>query len=253
MTGPSTTTAGGQIWRFGGFPDGIDDTVIGPFLRAITFGDGRFVGVQDGGRVYTSTDGLTFVLRGQIDSGAPLEIVHGDAGYLISGNFIESDRVFRSPDGTSWTATQLPEAEQVRDVFVADGRYFAVGQTGTGANAMWTSTDLATWESPLLMGLDGTAIPEVVAVGGGRIAALSSGSNAPSVYSWRSDDLGATWTSGPVFQGSGGGPGVQDLAYGRGRFVAVTSFGAAAVSEDGAMWTLNSPGNDALYNIIFNP
>lgn len=253
VTGPSSTTAGGQIWRFSGFPDGIDDVVTGPFLRAITFGDGQFVGVEDGGRVYTSADGLTFVLRAQIDPGAPLEIVHGSAGYLVSGNFLNADRVFRSADGVSWTATSLPEAEQVRDVFFADGRYIAVGRTDAGVNAMWTSTDLTSWGSPLPMGLDGTTIPAVVAAGEGRIAVLSSGSNAPTVYSWHSDDLGVTWTSGPVFQGSGGGPGVQDLAYGRGRFVAVTSFGVVAVTEDGSTWAVNNPNNDAFYNVLFNP
>lgn len=255
-SGPNETVEGGQISRFSAFPEGFE-SVSAPFLRVLTFGAGRFVGIEDGGLAYTSTDGLTFVLAQRLTTMTlAYEVEFGEGVFLAVGisNVIDGPNVaYRSVDGLAWTEVSLPDAStgdaRLFDVTFAEGVFHVVGRADGSVNSLWSSSDGLAW-TRRTMGGDGTSSPEVVAGGNGRLVALSSGSNEPSVYRWVSTDGGAGWDFGPAFTQSG----VEDLEFGRDIYVAVSSQGSVAVSTDGgSSWALNSPNNGALRDVAYRP
>jgi len=255
-SGPNDTVAGGQISRFSAFPEGFE-SVSAPFLRVLTHGSGRFVGIEDGGRVYTSTDGLTFVLAQTLATMAlAYEVEFGEGVFVAVGtsNVVDGpDVAYRSVDGLSWSEVLLPDASTgdtvLFDVTFADGMFHVVGTADGGVNSLWSSSNGLDWTRQP-MGGDETSSPRVVAGGSGRIVALSSGRNEASVYRWVSMDEGASWDLAPAFTQSD----MEDIEFGRGIYVAVSSQGAVAVSTDGGeSWTLNSPNNGSLRDVAYRP
>lgn len=111
-------------------------------LNAIAFGDGRFIGVGDGGTMVSSPDGLTWT-----ETRNPLELAAGipnpEASQLLSsvgfgpqGWFVFKDTSgggLHSADGVTWsrfTATGYPYGVYYHS-FHADGRYWFTGESGT--------------------------------------------------------------------------------------------------------------------------
>lgn len=255
-SGPNATVEGGQVSRFTDFPEGFE-SVSAPFLRVLTYGAGRFVGIEDGGRVYTSTDGLTFVLAQTLATMTLANEVEFGGGVFVAvgvSNIVDGPMVaYRSVDGLTWAEVALPDAStgdtRLFDVTFVDGTFHVVGNADGDVNSLWSSSDGLTW-TRRSMGDDATSVPVVVAGGSGRIVALSRGSNEPSVYGWVSNDGGASWDFGPAFTQSS----MEDIEFGRGIYVAVSSQGSVAVSTDGGQsWTLNSPNNGALRDVAYRP
>ncbi|MEL6306077.1 MAG: hypothetical protein AAFQ20_14995 [Bacteroidota bacterium] len=250
MTFASTgaTVGGAGFSRYDSFPNEVT-SINGPFLRAFTFGNGQFLGISDDGTVYTSSDGLTFVNRTQNIELASTEVVFGN-GLFATFTFQITPgprKIFTSEDGETWNDTTLPDSETVTDIYFGNNLFIAVGTSTGNQNACWVSADGTNWDLKP-MGFESEGTPALVAAGNGRIVALSLG-GVPGSNVWWSDNNGDTWETGPGFVTNST---LNDMAFGNNRFVAVSD--VVAVSSDGGEnWSINSPNNGTLRNIIFNP
>lgn len=135
----------------------------------------------------------------------------------------------RSTDGVTWSSMTMSSTAEWRDVTYGNGKYVAVAAGGTKAAY---STDGVTWTAATLPeGADWNAIE----YGKGKYiaTALSDSSISGAATAYSSD--GVTWTLGTLTQGS------YSLAYGNGRFVALSGGYAGAtevsISFDGITWT----------------
>ena len=143
--------------------------------------------------------------------------------------FASNGDAARSTDGISWSAMTMSSVTEWRDVTYGNGKWVAVAAGGTKAAY---STNGTTWTaSTLPEGADWNSVE----YGKGKYVATalsdSSVSGAAVAYSTN----GTTWTVGTLTMGS------YSLAYGNGRFVALSGGYAGAtevaISFDGITWT----------------
>lgn len=248
ISGPESTTLGGKISRFNNFPN-IVESVAGPFMRAMTYGDGLYVGATDDGEIYSSTDGLTYALATNIALNSPSEMIYGNGEFVVTDLSETAPGtphvVFVSENASEWQAITPPDVDLISDVYYSDGTYVFVGVDNSEKNTLWKTTDFSDWEQ-LPMGYEDYAQPRVVAFHGQIIAALSYSSN---VYGWYSDNGGTSWTVAAKFTALG----MRDMATDGSRFVAVENSGLIAVSTDGSEWQIDNPYGDSLYDIEYIP
>jgi hypothetical protein len=188
-------------------------------LRGVTFGNGLFVAVgSEAGApgaspftVTTSPDGVTWTTRftGSVPN-VPLRagVTFGGGRFVAAGYGI-----FTSDNGIDWDKR---DSANVSDVAYGNGLYVAVGQQGI----VVSSTDGLSWRRGPNTG--GTFLG--IGYGGGVFlaSALSQGPVVPDVR-WSLD--GINWSRHNL------GQSVQDVAFGKGRFVAVSAFGPTLFSS----------------------
>jgi len=105
-------------------------------LKAVAFGQGKFVVVGAGGTILSSTDGANWVDR---TIGGPQElrsVTYGNGKFVAVG---VSGAVRYSTDGDNWTATTAPG--NLNSVSYGNGLFAAVGESRT----IITSTNGSTW------------------------------------------------------------------------------------------------------------
>jgi hypothetical protein len=174
-----------------------------------------------------------------------------------------SGRIFSSPDGSNWLQSTAPNSEGLRGVVYGNGIFVAVG---VGATAL-VSTDGIQWTEASSMPPE-TEYPlawsyglAAVVFGHGLFVAVGTGTQSaglgpPVSYSLilTSPD-GLNWTQIiPQDGGVGGGPGLVDVAYGNGQFVAVGPQGLFVTSRDGVNWapqSVDDLGNNRLNAVSF--
>jgi len=148
---------------------------------------------------------------------------------------------YSTDNGVTWTAVADSTGfSYINAIACSSNRFVAVGQSGKIAysadnGATWTAVTNSTF---------GTSDIRAVAYGGGRFVAV--GSQGKMAYS---ADNGANWTAVTNnstiwdYTDSWGDPspsmaGIEAVAYGNGRFVAVGGHGKMAYSDDnGVTWT----------------
>ena len=232
-----------------------------------------------------SSDGRTWetvgdppVSDGTFKGGAKQFYSDGTTFLATTGGYPSSSVIWTSPDGARWTAIHLPGAPRVIiDAVVGrssggyiiagraadteaefDARSLPVWYKNPGRQAMWTSTDGATWTSvPLGHVFDGARITGLAVDGpGGGIVAVGHVGEVTEGTSvvlgvWRAAD-GVTWQhfTGSAFdlrEGDVGEARVIGLAdrwlvfASRPRAVGMTGTGVAAGSEDGTDWWSTDP------------
>ncbi|MCO6057295.1 hypothetical protein NG726_11500 [Pseudomonas sp. MOB-449] len=259
--GAGVFVAVGSSGRIAYSADGLSWTLAtSPFstsaVRNVAFGGGLFVAVADSGKLATSPDGITWTLRtSQFGTSNILGIAYGNGRFVVVG---ASGKVAYSTDGLVWTLGTSGTS----------GTLNAVGAVASGfvtydTSLAYTSSDGSTWAS----NNPGHVVNDAFVASGGRV--LLSG---PSVL--ESTD-GVTWTafdnplpggadvksffddgalevvggSGTMllFRPEGGSwsrkinpAGTSDigaLAYGAGKYVAISAGGDLVVSVDAATWT----------------
>ncbi len=145
--------------------------------------------------------------------------------------------------GTVWQwRAPVPTDNQISRVGFANGKFFAGGIRGT----LLTSTDGATWTAG--------SVPTENNLYGFAYGQGSTSSQSLYVFLGGVDSIytsvdGATWTprnSGVSVDGINYGSGLQSLAFGAGRFVAVGEGGQTSTSTDGITWTAGSVGTTDL-------
>lgn len=212
------------------------ETGAGQSLHAVTYGDGRFLAVGDGGVALSSVDGERWqVLTGARPGGASLRAVAYGRGLFVAGG--TSATLLTSPDGRSWERRELPVGGGFtvqglaygQGLFVAVGSLEPPGEAG-GEGRVLTSADGVRWvEQPAAVRvLEGTGRSRVlrgVSFGAGRFVAASE--NAALV----SED-GAVWRPAVLEPDCA----LIGVAYLGGYFVARGSCADVYVSPDGVRW-----------------
>lgn len=135
------TSTDGVNWTSRSFGSGT------PNCRDITFGNGRFVMICDGGSPYPSssaysTDGINWTWRDLPGSAQNwISVVYGGGKFVAISTY---NHVAYSTDGNSWTAATLPTAAGWAAITYGDGKYIAIAGDAFN-NCVSVSTDAANW------------------------------------------------------------------------------------------------------------
>jgi hypothetical protein len=195
-------------------------------FTSVDYLNGVYVAVGDGGAVFRSTDATTWVAATTSLPTTISAVSHDGSRFLA----VDSDTIFTSADGDTWSSTQLDLVGLggIDSIAFAAGHYLAVG----GPGLILTSTDAVTWNavpSNLPASFQGVPGLASVAYGGGKFVAV--GNHGAIVASTDAQN----WTVVGNVDASAGFLGVS---YGSsGGFVAVGSQGIIWQSADGTTWS----------------
>lgn len=254
ISGFTVTSIDGTNWDF--------QEVGSTDLRAVSFGNGEFVAVGDTGAVYISGDGLNWTNQ-PFYSFNFSALTFGNGFFVAAASYTFTDQgIFTSTDGIHWAGTasaDFPDA-----IAAGNGLYVAVGSD----SMIQQSTDHVFWNA---VDTDPRARFAGIAYGNNLFVAAANGTNMVSEdgINWMTELLaynpngigfgsnlfidfggssgilaspdGLNWTE----SSSGDGGGVNGVAYGNNRFVAVGT--SALTSGNGINWTNQStPGFSAV-------
>jgi hypothetical protein len=225
-------------------------------LNVLAYGNGVLVGISKGspsvkGKAAWSADGGKnwTTVNNALEAAWWMDVAYGDgkfvAVYQLSSLAYSTPSIAYSTDGKTWkTQAGLPTTS-FEQVAYGNGRFVAVPDGDDGWKAGW-SVNGTTWNA--------AAIPDAgrlgwntMAYGDGRFVAFSNYTDTYVVYS----DDGQTWTR----KNRGIAAATWDIAYGNGRFVAVTrgrgDWAGAAVSDDrGETWTGKQVSDYSTYSCL---
>jgi len=97
---------------------------------SIAYGGGRFVFVDNGGNIGTSTDGLNWIML-QI---SPIHYLHLNSVAYGDGRFVgvgQNGLILSSSDGYSWVQHPSGMVAQLQGITYGNGHFVAVGEQGT--------------------------------------------------------------------------------------------------------------------------
>ncbi len=232
--------AAGPIFIFTSV-DGVDwaATALPAEVRDITFGNGLFVAVGDGG-VFSSPDAKTWTKQRLPAELWLTAVAFGDGTFLAVSGYPEDQKEARfltSPDGVVWTEPTFSRFEHpgfwqfAQAVAYFDGRFIVFGHHDAAAGPnlqLKREGDLWTMEP-----VDGPDVMDVAAGNGSLVGVATTHAFAPSGLLYASSD-GRNWATPNAW--------LSELAYGHERFVASAGWGAFT-SSNGRDWTLEaSPG-----------
>lgn len=209
-------------------------------LLATAAGGGRFVAGGSIGRIAVSTNAVDWITNTPTFGSTILDFIYRNGFFVGAGYF--PGLVLRSVDGTDW---QLQGAPTIYGIEYANGRYVAVGSSGT----FFTSTNYTNWTSGLM---GSTAAMDGVAYGNGLFVAVGGSGDV------RVSTNGVNWTSGVSLTNRIGG--LLRVTYAQGQFVAVGyltplpgSGGAVIItSPNGTNWTFrNCPTTNWLRGVTY--
>lgn len=241
----------------------------GNTLRAVTYGNGQFVAVGDGGTILTSPDGAQWTPRPTARLMEPLEgIVFADGRFVAYSDW----SLLTSGDGTDWQVQPSPlKINRMTGLTYGNGQFTAIS-----SNEIAVSPDGLTWKPHPFHPPDSA---EAVAFGNGRLVLLMYRgllSTADGII-WDSprdpvdQQLQTVQFAGDRFFLTGRGsaalhssadgmtwvrhapdapPDTREsllsaVAYGTGRYVAVGWLGQVHSSPDGRAWTREESGTRA--------
>jgi hypothetical protein len=204
------TSPDGVIWEPRHNPIFHESPFFYGELRAVAFGDGRFVTGGWDGNAYTSTDGIDWqggrVLGGETFQVGFQDICYGQGKFVaIDGNAVSN--VLTSADGLWWTrqrtGSPLFRSQLIR-ISYGSGRFVALSEARPPSQPArsLSSTDAITWTAvtiadgtPYLTGLTwGNGLFVAVGTTGGRGAIFSS----PDGLTWTPQDFERTNNLGQV-------------------------------------------------------
>lgn len=192
---------------------------------SVTYGNGLFVVVVEGGPIFTSPDGATWSSIASGTSNDLFSVTYGNGPSSgQAGQFIavgDSGTILTSSDGTTWTIKSSGTTNCLSSVtYGADKMFIAVGDSGT----ILTSPDGTTWS----LKYSGTT-NELTSVTYGDNQFVAVGGQGTILTS--SD--GAAWSE----KNSVKTKRLTSVTYGKGVFVAVGDTGTIIISKDGNAWS----------------
>ena len=195
-------------------------------FNALTYGNGIFVGVGQGGTIVTSTDGANWSAQNSGTEKDLFGVGYGNGIFVVVGN---DATILTSSDGAHWTDRSLSKTYGFYGVAYGNGVFVIVGRLASSWGLSFNSPDGRNWAGPYLTN-DASTLDSVV-YGDNIFVAVGSGNTQIQT----SPD-GATWTErykeyNKVFKG---------VTYGAGRFIAVGWEGKILYSPDGITWTNSS-------------
>lgn len=199
---PMTMSTDGVTWRATNLQD---------FPNDIAFGGGRFVSVNDFGKIWSSPDGIEWAPNTQgITSDSLNGVEHGNGVFVALGN---DGTVLRSADGLSWELSTVPtqRGRAVTSLIWTGSRFRAV----SNFREVFESSDGRIWKLLWMIPF----YPREVVFGRGQYVAISS-----SAVAWESSDM-KTWRMAEL----GSNAHIANVTYGEGRFVLVGDNGLIRV------------------------
>lgn len=188
-------------------------SIHSPGIRQIAWGNGRYVGVDFNQKAYLSDDGRTW-RRASAGAGAPLYQVRYQGGHFLALGYRERDGkllLYRSTDGEVWEEQAFPGNGRLATELIATNDRFML----IGADVLvYYSVDGVTWAARPKVG------PRILQATAGGPWYVGTVEDETLGLSYSPD--GAIWFEKvelPPFVG------IDALAYGDGRFVAVGSGG----------------------------
>jgi hypothetical protein len=208
-----------------GWTDALDQwhtrpSGVGLNLHDVGFGANRFVAVGQHGIILTSSNGAAWSIAASNVAPSLSGVAYGSNVFVAVG---ATGSILTSADAVDWTAQSSGSSNDLYAVRWLNGRFLAVGANGTilsSSNGVgWVAHDSGTTHS-----LEG------VSFGDESFIAVGAGNSNPSSIPWSRD--GITWSNQAVSFLR-----LYDVAFGSGRFVALSSRGQVYVSTNGHDWT----------------
>ena len=109
-------------------------------FQDVTHGNGIFVAVREGGKIMTSSDGLTWTSRPSPTARALLSVIWDGSQFLVA---CDNGSMLTSPTGVTWTLRSSGTTNQLNGLCYSGSRYVAVGNNG-----IRISDDSVTWTAP---------------------------------------------------------------------------------------------------------
>ncbi len=192
-------------------------------LGAVLHDGARFVVAGSGGTILTSADGSSWT---QVTTGQTADfnkLAYSGTRYVAAG----FNGIYHSTNLTAWTAVAGSTFDRISGLVFGNNRFVSAQPTGTR-----TSTDGLTWSSVNTL----TGINSLVFGSGVFVTTFGGFGTATRILS--SVD-GVVWTDRTP-TGLAAPAIINSIAFGSGRFVALTSDRRSVTSTDGITWTLNS-------------
>ncbi|WP_286155129.1 X2-like carbohydrate binding domain-containing protein, partial [Bacillus sp. FJAT-27264] len=202
------TSTNGTAWTV---QSGVTDSTL---FTDIAFGNGKFVAVGSANyatpKLKTSTDGVTWTEPTMPAHSIQtlFSVTYTNNQFITFGysynNFgiVDGLSIWTSPDGSTWTdrSSAYPnQTDAISDILYDGTKYILLGYDPSYKMFSRTSTDLAAWSAPTVIGNDSLfGLTPVLGTKGNNIYALGavSGTYKPEVY--YSNDQGTTWQNANV-------------------------------------------------------
>jgi len=213
--------------------DLLDWTVVAsnvPPVNSVVFGNGRVVSACANGTFLISSNGSSWSSPWPPSSLGPY---FRDLEY-VNGAFCEVayDQLSFSADGVLWTNSMaLTNTGNFLSITYGKGLYVA----GSESRTVWISSDGVNWTNPA-PGLSVQPYVGDVAVAYGNGVFVGAAGYAADIIT--SPD-GTNWTAQQLYTNAFGSVYFRDIAFGNGRFVAVSE-AAIATSSDGTNWLFDA-------------
>jgi len=194
-------------------------------LFGVTYGNGIFVAVGDGGTILTSPNGVNWTGQRSGTYNTLLGVTYGNGIFVAVGG---GGIILISSDGVNWREANSATENGLFKVTYGNGIFVAVGYRGT----ILTSRDAVNWSSqnsPTTNSLFGVTYGNGIFVAVGSRGTILTSRDA---VNWSSQNSPTTES----FLG---------LTYGNGIFVAVGSRGTLLISRDAVNWTRQNSGTRA--------
>jgi hypothetical protein len=185
------SSSDGNSWTSHNIPTNAD-------LTSVTYGNGTFVAVADGGfhRVVTSSNGADWTTQTAAEEIAWQSVTYGN-GTFVAVSSDGSNRVMTSQDGSNWTIRAATEANTWRSVTFGNNLFVAVSSDGT--NRVMTSAGLGQ-PTISIVSDQGNTISSGTSVT--FTATITSGGATPT-YQWKKNNVNvgtnsATYTDAAI-------------------------------------------------------
>ena len=244
---------------------------------SVIWSDTIFVAVGQYGRVATSKDGVLWTERVGVSTSIPASVAWTGTKYVAVGSQIgfATGTVVISPDAVNWSQTSWGIDSHLSGIVWTGKLFVASAQTG----GIHTSSDGRNWSEKMVQPY---YIPiESMCRTGGRIFAFQQDGKVLVSYDG-SDWITETWTANQHFlfaaasdsttvavgekgaiarsdgdrwiaQASGTQYGLNSVAWGGGKFVAVGWNGTVLTSGNGSSWAAQNSGTqEKLNSVIWN-
>lgn len=215
----------GMTWNIGELPPGTTQNYVR--LDSIAYGDGHYVAVLNDASTLLSTDGKNWSLGGQTGLIRGTSVTYGNGKFVVA---YDRKWAVSSDNGATWTSGTFPSGYYYTLTF-GNGIFVAMeGDDCNGRSAY--SSDGENWTSTLT---SSATCWEDIAYANGTFVAVGGH------YIDYSPD-GQTWTTA-INNPIGLTNGFNSVAYGDGKFIAITGGSSTPTSEiytstdDGRLWT----------------
>jgi len=212
-------SADGRLWNQAAFPNGV------PQIQEVTFGNGVFLAVADGGTVLRSADGKTWTLTSVGGSPNFRHIAwDGSAWIAVAMNAAQSrpEVVWTSLDGVAWTQRSALGVDTFR-VYGSGGVMYALGWY---AGVMYSTDHGITWQSAAMpAGTRWTTNRMAISDNGTFFATGEAMDESGTPYALLVSTDGINWSRTTVNSGNTAVGNANGLVFGFGKFVTVENGG----------------------------